>query len=205
MLLVLWDMLRYVGTSIITQIIILTLLRQRSLSYRNEDRFYMIGTSVMKELILWNIYKQHWTCFDWSAVANVDAHLGACQPSTMKLFDENSWQISIIDVWRGPKYASAMQKYISLHNLLTSHLISWCGNFVEMHIFYRVSGEFPETMRKLCVSTKFRHQEIRWNCVILCCVCCSEILEAYHIILLRTTLNEQLEVNRLNIFQNGVT
>ena len=37
------------------------------------------------------------------------------------------------------------------------HLISWCGNFVER--------QFPqlETMWKLCLSTKFLRQEIRWN------------------------------------------
>ena len=30
-----------------------------------------------------------------------------------------------------------------------------------------VSGELPETMRKLYLSTKFPHQEIRWNYGIL--------------------------------------
>ena len=43
------------------------------------------------------------------------------------------------------------------------HLISWCRNFVERHSFSIVSGESPETMRKLCLSAKFLHQEIRWN------------------------------------------
>ena len=47
--------------------------------------------------------------------------------------------------------------------MLLFYLISWCGNFVERHIFCIVSGEFPKTMRKLCLSTKFSHQEIRWN------------------------------------------
>ena len=39
--------------------------------------------------------------------------------------------------------------------------------FVETHIFFGVSGESPETLRKLCVSAKFSHQEIRWNFGIL--------------------------------------
>ena len=43
------------------------------------------------------------------------------------------------------------------------HLIPWFGNFVVKHSFRIVSGESPETMRKLCLSTKFSHQEIRWN------------------------------------------
>ena len=30
-----------------------------------------------------------------------------------------------------------------------------------------VLGDSPETMRKLCISTKFPHQEIRWNFGIL--------------------------------------
>ena len=40
------------------------------------------------------------------------------------------------------------------------HLISLCGNFVERHSFSIVSGKSPETMRKLCLPTKFPHQEI---------------------------------------------
>ena len=39
--------------------------------------------------------------------------------------------------------------------------ISWHGNFVERHSFRIVSGESPETMRKLCLSTKFLCLEIR--------------------------------------------
>ena len=33
-----------------------------------------------------------------------------------------------------------------------------------------VSGESPETMRKLCLSTKFPHHEVKWNDGILCSV-----------------------------------
>ena len=47
-------------------------------------------------------------------------------------------------------------------------LISWCGNFVERHLFRRVSGKSTETLRKLRLSTKFPHQEIRWNFGIAC-------------------------------------
>ena len=43
------------------------------------------------------------------------------------------------------------------------HLISWYGNFAERHIFRIVSGDLPETLRKLCLSAKFPHQEISWN------------------------------------------
>ena len=38
------------------------------------------------------------------------------------------------------------------------HLITWGVNFVKRHSFSRVLRNFPETMRKLCVSTKFPHQ-----------------------------------------------
>ena len=44
------------------------------------------------------------------------------------------------------------------------HLISWYGNFAERHSFNIVLGESPETMQKLCLSAKFSHQEISWNC-----------------------------------------
>ena len=47
-------------------------------------------------------------------------------------------------------------------------LTSWCGNFLERHVFCIVSGDSPETMQKLCLSTKFPHQEIRWNYGIFC-------------------------------------
>ena len=49
-------------------------------------------------------------------------------------------------------------------HLITSHLITLCRNFVERHSFRIVSGKSPETMRKLCLSTKLPHQEIRRNC-----------------------------------------
>ena len=40
-------------------------------------------------------------------------------------------------------------------------LILCYGNFVERHSFRIVSGDSPETMRKLYLSKKFPHQEIR--------------------------------------------
>ena len=40
-------------------------------------------------------------------------------------------------------------------------------NFVESQSFRRVSGDSPETLRTLCVSTKFFHHETRWNFGIL--------------------------------------
>ena len=52
-----------------------------------------------------------------------------------------------------------------MYNLLCLkfRLISWCGNFVERHSFRIVSGDSPEAMRKLYLSTKFLHPKIRWN------------------------------------------
>ena len=47
------------------------------------------------------------------------------------------------------------------------YLISWCGNFMERHSFRIVLGHLPETMGKLCLSTQFPHQKIRWNYGIL--------------------------------------
>ena len=38
-----------------------------------------------------------------------------------------------------------------------------CGNFVERRSIRKVSGESPETLRLLCLSTKLPHQEIGWN------------------------------------------
>ena len=49
----------------------------------------------------------------------------------------------------------------SLRKIPEFHLISWCENFVERHSFRIDSGESPETMRKLCLSTKFPRHEIR--------------------------------------------
>ena len=55
-----------------------------------------------------------------------------------------------------------MQKYrdfVERHSFVT---------IFEFYIFERQvlcekHGESPETMRKLCLSTKFTHEEIRWN------------------------------------------
>ena len=53
------------------------------------------------------------------------------------------------------------------------HLIVWREDFVETQSFGRtVSAEFwitrPKLCKKLCIYTKFTHQEIRWNHDILC-------------------------------------
>lgn len=70
--------------------------------------------------------------------------------------------------WTSPTYSSfkieiapnftAWKVYIfgvfPLRKILKFHLIFWCGRFV---------GKSPKTLPKLCVSTKFSHQGIRWN------------------------------------------
>ena len=55
----------------------------------------------------------------------------------------------------------------ALRKISLFHLISWCGNFAGRYIFRIVSGGSPETIQKLCLSTKFPYQEIRWNYGIL--------------------------------------
>ena len=51
----------------------------------------------------------------------------------------------------------------SLRKIPSFHLNSWCGNFAERPSFHIGLGNSPETMQKLCSSTKRAHQEIRWN------------------------------------------
>ena len=41
-----------------------------------------------------------------------------------------------------------------LHKIPKFHLISWCGNFAEMHSFCRVSGKSCETLQKPIFSKK---------------------------------------------------
>ena len=55
----------------------------------------------------------------------------------------------------------------ALREIPEFHLISLCGNFEETQCFRRVLTEYPETLRKLCVSTKLPQQEIRRNFGIL--------------------------------------
>ena len=56
---------------------------------------------------------------------------------------------------------------LALRKIPKFHLISWRGNFEERHSFGIVLEESPETMQKLCLSSKFPHQDIRWNFGIL--------------------------------------
>ena len=55
----------------------------------------------------------------------------------------------------------------TLPKILQFHLISWWGSFLERHSFCKISDEFPETIWKLCLSTKFSHCKIRGNYFIL--------------------------------------
>ena len=52
---------------------------------------------------------------------------------------------------------------LTLRKIPLFHLTSSCGSIVERHNFRIVSGDLLEIMPKLCLSTKFPHQEIRWN------------------------------------------
>ena len=55
----------------------------------------------------------------------------------------------------------------TLRKIPKFRVFSWCGSFVERHSFGIVSGHSPETMPRLCLSTKFPYQEIRLNYGIL--------------------------------------
>ena len=56
---------------------------------------------------------------------------------------------------------------LPLRTIPSFYLFSWCLNFVQRHSFHTVLVESPKTMRKLPLSTKCSHQEIRRNYVIL--------------------------------------
>ena len=49
----------------------------------------------------------------------------------------------------------------TLRKILNFQLIFWCGNFAERYSFCRLPDNLPETLRKLCLSTKLPHQKIR--------------------------------------------
>ena len=49
----------------------------------------------------------------------------------------------------------------TLRKILIFNLVYWSGNFVVQHSFRCVSAETAEILRKLCISTKFPHHEIR--------------------------------------------
>ena len=52
------------------------------------------------------------------------------------------------------------KRVLALRQLSWFHLIFWCRNFVEVHSFRRVSGDWLETLRKLCTTTKFLHRKL---------------------------------------------
>ena len=57
----------------------------------------------------------------------------------------------------------------------TEEILNWKLHFLCSESFYRM----PENLRKLCISTKFRHQDIRWNFGILCSVIIGKIVTRY--------------------------
>ena len=60
--------------------------------------------------------------------------------------------------------------WFALQKIPQFYLIFWCENFVERNSFRIVSSDSSETLRKLFLSTKFLHQEIRWNYGFFCSV-----------------------------------
>ena len=59
------------------------------------------------------------------------------------------------------EYGTILYFLIIILNTILSNY--WCRSFVKMHSFRVVSDDPPETMRNLCLSAKFSHEEIRWN------------------------------------------
>ena len=49
----------------------------------------------------------------------------------------------------------------TLRKIPQLHLIPWNEKFVERHRFCIVSGDSSETLRNVCLSTKFLRQEVR--------------------------------------------
>ena len=58
--------------------------------------------------------------------------------------------------------------FTAKNTVISPDFLQW--NFAERHIFRIVLDDLPETMRKLCLSAKFPHQEIKWNYRIFCSV-----------------------------------
>ena len=84
-----------------------------------------------------------------------------------------SYDISFKGRLKTPALQNNFQPFILslfpyVNNSKKNLLISRCGNFVERYSFRIVSKLYSsETMRKLCLSTKFTHEEIGWNYSIL--------------------------------------
>ena len=90
-------------------------------------------------------------------------------------FNKTLWQCYSRDILRIGTLVTArefelqnccMQKinlFCALRKIPKFDLIFWCENFMVTHSFRDLS----ETLRKLCLSTKFPHQEITWNIGVL--------------------------------------
>ena len=55
--------------------------------------------------------------------------------------------------------------HYSLRKIQKFHLVYWCGKFAETYSFWRVSGESPKTMRKLCLPQNFHTTKLGENTV----------------------------------------
>ena len=93
---------------------------------------------------------------------------------SIKYFFSKCDQIrSFLRIWSHLLKKSLMGIFILYSETLRKapklYLIYRCGNFVDRHSFCKapVSGDSSETLGKLCISTKFPYQEIRYNFGIL--------------------------------------
>ena len=84
--------------------------------------------------------------FMWAAITRCGLH--------------NSFSVSL-------KYQNSFAQHKNIVISLTFLVQRFCVKAQFSHSF-AFSRDSPETMRKLGLSTKFSHQEIRWNCGICC-------------------------------------
>ena len=81
--------------------------------------------------------------------------------------------------WKFSSHLSHLLSIWQYYNFLHSYYgnLEICGNLAERNSFCIVSLDSSKTARKLCLSTKFQHLEIRWNYDIFRSCCCPILAE----------------------------
>ena len=102
--------------------------------------------------------------FFWSVFSCIRTEYGEIRSVWENTDQKNSEYVDFLHSVRNSYTAQLimiMIEHTAKNTVISS--ISWCENFVERHSFRTISGDSPKTMQKLCLPTKFLHQEIRWN------------------------------------------
>ena len=113
---------------------------------------------------MWNFLEQNWLKY-FQLQGFFKILFKIFFTKSVKMFPIYSVLILLKFLFKVRSQINKLTRSTTYNAVISPNFLVW--KFAERYSFRIVSEESPETIRKLCLSAKFPHQENRWNYSIL--------------------------------------